>query len=658
MAETGLNFSELAKGRPRGFKRSRAFACGLIVLTFTWLLSACAGTATGKRSSVYSHDQTLSLVDNSESTADAMVIIRYPAVLDEDAVGAYYRAFEQNVIGSPYKSNPQTRRDSDQIAQSIIAKSNYFAMSLYRELQQELPENSVLLSPHLVMLDGDDRLSSRPLLASEDIPSVVIIDFNVYSHPDPRKMMDSEPLTFGDIVTPLFVVHANHWLKPSTRGLLLSSNPLLNSAWEQSGSQLEEQVNSRLEDAITEYHEPLDFISFLQYGWHQNSGVPLKSGGPARRDVIAVEQYPVEKIRMDGEVVAALASDHSVDPFAEDFVKGASTRIVTALNNIDHDRATFFSRQQSLARFDPELAIAFLTRSRDESVRARLRMADTLLVAERKFLSSQSDSLYEGTYEGIYGDQMRQMIAAEYRLLEERRRLARTQNINTALAVLAAVGSVYVGSNSNSSNFFQSRTLSNVMLLSSVWAMNTAMAANVESKTIGQNFLMQMAPAINRQVSVQVEWLQSSEVITAGDFSEFRAKTLALYQNSVRSLDHGFDQRCKFSHPDLATPGRWYGRCFGGLASGNGYGLILNGDGASVEYLGSADSGLASGTGAMIFQPLEEAGVVYYEGDFREGLPDGVVRIEEPGRKPRVREFHAGSDQGAAEEDRLQRLQF
>ena len=374
--------------------------------------------------------------------------------------------------------------------------------------------------------------------------------------------------------------------------------------------------------------------------------------------MIAVEQYPVEKIRMDGEVVAALASDHSVDPFAEDFVKGASTRIVTALNNIDHDRATFFSRQQSLARFDPELAIAFLTRSRDESVRARLRMADTLLVAERKFLSSQSDSLYEGTYEGVYGDQMRQMIAAEYRLLEERRRLARTQNINTALAVLAAVGSVYVGSNSNSSNFFQSRTLSNVMLLSSVWAMNTAMAAHAESKTIGQNFLMQMAPALNRQVSVQVEWLQSSEVITARDFSEFRAKTLALYQNSVRSLDHGFDRRCKFSHPDLATPGRWYGSCFGGLASGNGYGLILNGDGASVEYLGSADSGLASGTGAMIFQPVEEAGVVYYEGDFREGLPDGVVRIEEPGRKPRVREFHAGSDQGAAEEDRLQRLQF
>ena len=68
------------------------------------------------------------------------------------------------------------------------------------------------------------------------------------------------------------------------------------------------------------------------------------------------------------------------------------------------------------------------------------------------------------------------------------------------------------------------------MMMSSLWAMNSAMAASAQSRTIGENFLLQMAPAIDRQVSIQIEWLQSTKEITARDFSEFRDKTLAIYQ--------------------------------------------------------------------------------------------------------------------------------
>ncbi len=644
--------------RTANMRRMGLLGSSLALLLVLFLLSACAGTARGKSSSVFSYDQTLTVSDDSKSPADAMVIIRYPAILDEDAVGAYYRAFEQNAIGAAFQPDVQTQRDTDLIAQSVIAKSNYFAMSLFRQLKQELPANSVLLSPHLVTLDEKNQLSSRPLLATEEIPSVITIDFNVYSHPDPAKIMDAEPLTLGDIVTPLFVIHANHWLRPSTFGLLLSSTPLLNSAWSQSEKEVEAEFSRGLEESIHAYQRPLDFISFLQQGSTKIPDIPLKSMDPARRDVIAVERYPVEKIQMDGDVVAGLGGERSVDPFTEDFVKGASTRIVTALNRANHDRATFFSRRQALARFDPELATAFLRRSRDESIRARLRMAETLLEAERKFMGAQSDNLYQGVYEGVYGDQMRQMIAAEYRLLEKRRSLARTQNMSTALAILAMAGSVYAGSSSDSGNFFRSSTMSNIMLLSSLWAMNSAMNARAESKIIGENFLMQMAPAINRQVSVQLEWLDSRQEITAHDFSEFRNKTLALYQNSIRSLEQDTFRQCEFSHPEMAARGRWYGDCFGGLASGSGYGLILDEDGKTIEYVGSAESGMASGTGAMIVRTPPETAATYYEGDFKQGRPDGVVWLEEPGRKPRIREFKAGVDDGAAEESRLQRLRF
>jgi hypothetical protein len=370
-----------------------------------------------------------------------------------------------------------------------------------------------------------------------------------------------------------------------------------------------------------------------------------------------VEQYPIEKIRMDGEVIASLPMDHSVDPFAEDFVKGASTRIVTALNRVDQDRATFFSRQQVVAGFDPDLAHAVLSRSTEDNARTRLAMAETLMAAERKFLAAQSANLFEGIYQGTYGEQMRQMIAAEYRLLEERRELARAQNLSTALAVVAMVGAVYAGS-SNSDNLIPSRTMGNALILSSVWAMNSAMSASAESKTIGQNFLAQMAPAINRQVSVQVEWLESQQLISASDFAGFRDKTLALYQDSIRSVSEAVDRQCKFSHPGLKSSGRWYGSCFGGVASGSGYGVVVDDSGDMVEFFGSAESGVASGTGAMIFNSPGKIGAIYYEGDFRNGWPDGVVLVEQPGRKPVVRKYHAGFDKGSADEADLQRLRF
>jgi len=630
----------------------------LMLLCCSALLSACAGTARGIKSSVYVADESLSAVDVSRSQADAMVIIRYPAVVDEEAQQTYFDLFEQHPIGGSLKQNSKVRIDSDQVAQAIIAKSNYFAMSLYRELRDRLPEHSVLLSPHIIVLDEQNQLSSEPLLASEEIPAVITIDFNVYSFPDPREMMNSQPLTFGDIVTPLFVVHSNRWLRPPTNGLLLSSDPLLGAAWQQSEWQADQQLSDRASDSVSGYRRPLDFVSFLQSGSGITRDLPLKSAGESRRDIVAVEVHPLEKIRMDSSVVARLNVDTSIDPFAEDFAKGAATRVVTALNRTNHDQATFFSRQAALSQFDPLLGEAFLSHSRSEDIRARLEMGETLIAAEKKFLSVQSGSLYQGAYEGVYGEQMRQMIAAEFRLLEDRRDLARSQNLSTALAVVALAGAIYIGS-SDSSNFFASNTMENLTLLSSIWAMNTAFMTNAESKTVGENFLVQMAPAINRQVQVQVEWLDSRQEITARDFAEFRARTLELYQSSARAISMtSFDPGCRFEVPGGEQAGRWFGPCQDGLGTARGYGLIFDEPGNVVEFVGTVESGLANGNGAMIVRIPGENGATYFEGGFSQGLPDGVVRITEPGRKPRVRQFRKGRDTGPADADQLQTVQF
>lgn len=631
----------------------------IVALSACCLVAAgCAGTARGLQHSVYQHDGALGLIDTSRSEADALVVIRYPAMVHEDAEAAYFSSFEQHPIGGSYKADALTGQESDRIALSLVAKANYFAMSLYRELRDRLRPDAVLLSPHMIEVDDQGALVSRPILSTEEIPSVLTVDFSVYSHPDPRKMMDAEPQTFGDLVTPLFVVHANRWLRPSTHGLLLSSEPLLGAAWAQSGRQAAAQVRARFEDRPASWQRPLDFIAYLDHGERETGGMPRKAPGETRAAVLAVEAYPLEKIQMDGERMARLPADPAVDPFAEDFAAGAATRVVEALNRIDHDRATFFTRQTALARFDPQLAGAFLSRSQSEDTRARLQMAEALIAAERKFIANQSASLYSGAFEGDYGAQMRQMLAAEYRLLEERRDLARAQNLSTALAVVALAGAMYIGSATDGSDFFESPTMEHLLVLSSLWSVNRAISARAQSKTIGENFLAQMAPAIDRQVTVQVEWLQSREQITARNFTEFRAKTLALYQRSVRSLQSEPKPGCVFRHPALDTDGRWYGACADGLAEGSGYGVVAGTDGYLLEYAGVARAGLADGSGAMIFRSPADTAPVFFEGGFREGLPDGVVRIEKAGSKPRVRRFDRGSERGSADADELQRLRF
>lgn len=632
----------------------------LFMLGLALLANGCAGTARGLTSSVYEHDESLVAIDTSRSEADALVVIRYPALVDEEAEIAYYRAFERHAIGGQADLDSQRRRDRERIAQSLLAKSAYFAMSLYRELKARLPDDAVLLSPHMVRLDADGRLGSGPLLASEQIPTVITIDFSVYSFPDIRKMMNAEPLTFGDIVTPLFVVHANRWLMPSTHGLLLASESLAQTAWLQSESQAGREARARTGDTQSEENRPLDFIRFLQWGNRGSRDLPLKSAGAGRRDLVAVEIHPLEKIRLDGDLMAGLLEEGSPDPFADDFVKGAVTRVLTALNAVDHDRATFFARQRALGRFDPELAGAFLAGSRDGAMRARLRMGEALLTAERKFLAAQSGRLYEGAYDGEYGAGMRQMIAAEYRLLEERRDLARAQNAGTALAVLTMAGAVYAGGSDSS---FQSQTMSNVLAFSSMWAASAAIRRNAESKSIGANFLLQMAPAINRQVSVQLEWLDTSREISAADFGSLREQTLALYQEHVRSMNALPARDCVFRQPQFEPAGRWFGPCENGLATGNGYGVLVAENGDRVEYLGAAERGMAGGVGAMILQRGEgmlssDVGATYLEGGFADGLPAGVVRIERPGRKPRTRHFEAGIDRGSADGDDVPRLRF
>lgn len=622
------------------------------------LLSGCAGTARGSKSSVFANYEEVEVIDYSLSKADALVIIRYPAIIHADAEEPYFHAFSINAIGGEVPPAARTKKVTTRIAQSVIAKSNYYVMSLYRELQKELPENTVLLSPHIILWDPERGVYSRPILATEQIPSVLTVDFNVYSYPDTEALMDSPPVTFGDLVTPLFVVQGDRWLQPATNGLLLASDPLLQTSWFLSKEQATVETATRLDGAQNNLLRPLDFVEFLNGRGKSGRELPLKKVGNSRLEVMAVEEYPVEKIRMNGALLENLSENYSVDPFAESFVKGAAARVKQVLNEVNHDRATFFARQKALARFDPELATAFLARSGGESVRSRLQLAEALIEAERKFIAAQSLSIYQGTYQGDYGNKMRQMIEGEYRLLENRRTAARKANVTTAVAALALIGSIYAATASGAVGGFAMQSFSGVLVLGSLWAMSSTLETRADSAQMSEHFMALIAPALERQISVQMEWLQSKERISAMGFAEFRNKTLTLYQARVRSLEQRFENNCVFTHPDFNVSGRWYGTCSDGLANERGYGVILDDSGNSLEYLGAAQNGAPSGIGGMIARHPGQTGAYYFEGTFSDGLPDGIVLVEEPGGRARVREFRGGKDVGNGAASRLQPLVF
>jgi hypothetical protein len=595
----------------------------------------------------------------TESDANALVVIRYPALIHAEAETIYVSSFANKAIGGEVPlsmhSNPQTSRT----AHGVISKSSYYAMSLYRELKNALPEGTVLLSPHMVDWTAEQGFHSRPILASEQIPSVLTVDFNVYSFPDVNEMMESPPVTFGDLVTPLMVVRTSPWGQPTLNGLLIASDPLLGTAWRQTRTQIRAESEARISNPGAYFPLSLTFIEYLNERDEPVLNLPLKNTADIDASRLAIERYPLEKIQLDSALVARLNEEEgeeivSGDPFARNFARGAAARLLRLLSDIDHNQATFFARQSAVARFDPELARVFFVRSDDESVRARLQLAEALVAAEREFLAAQSDSVYAGSFEGDYGARMRRIIAAEYRMLEERRKLARVQNLSNAIAAIALAGSVYAATVTTTASAATVAAFSGVSLMGSIWALNVALDSKAESEEVNEYFIARMAHASERQMSVQMEWLESKEEITARGFAEFRNKTLTLYQSRVRSLAVSTDEHCSFRHPDFSEGGFWFGACAEGKARGSGYGL-LDGQDGGVEYLGEAADGLAAGHGAMV---VRAGNPTFYDGAFERGLPDGEVLVERAGAEPSLRRYSEGKDVGRGNAEHWKPLSF
>lgn len=611
------------------------------------LLAACASVPSGTSSSVMIPNAPIPTSLKSEPPAGAaLVVLRYPANVETEAEDAFHQAYRKWTIGGTPRPSSTADPEIDFIADAAIVKSGYFALSIFKELAQRLPDHTVLLSPHSVALDESGALTSSPLTEVESIASVLTIDFATYSFPDPELMMGSAPLTFGDLITPLVVVRTDHRAAAPTNGILLASSPLIRHAGGNAQREAEASLQNLLNGDLTSEPSEHALISYIAAKPPKTLVVkslsqPLATSG--------VQVYPLEKIALDRAAILSMAqatdSNTGADPFESVFAAGFADRVVQILNQLDARKAVMVDRAAAISEFDPNLGALSLVGLPDEDFNSRIRYAERLMEAERKYLSIQSLRLFDGVYNGESGAQIRDMLQAEVEVMDQRRELARQQNIAVAASVLGAVAAGVAISQTGSSPEFGQIVLNDVLINGTILAGMRAFSMSRQARAVGSNFLTSIAPALEQQTEVQVDLIESSETITAIRHEDLKDKLKSLYAEKQRAISVAATE-CAYSHDGAGSLGKWQGVCDGGNANGTGVGVMKFEDGSWVEYYGNASNGQPHGVGYMVVQQPE--GTYALEGEFANGKPHGIIRVVRAGSADRIRVYQNGQDTGAA----------
>ena len=621
------------------------------------IATGCASTAQGIKSSVVTQSAPTESLRADVPEGGVLAVIRYPAIVELDAKDVFHRAYAKRAIGGTPGRGVTNTIETVAVADGAIIKSNYFALSLYKELAAKLPEHGVLLSPHAVKLGSGGELTSEPMTSAEEIPSVVSIDFAAYTYPDSKQLMGDVPVTFGDLFTPLVTVRTDHRASAPNQGLLLASRPLVTRAAAEGQEAARETIEALQRGDLQTVTPELDFISYI------TNDTPLRVAVESlatRSENNSTMVLPVEKVRIPASEMYLLegASDGTVDPIDDIYTDAMSRRIVALINGLDTDKAIMLGRAANIAEFDPSLAALTFIGGEEEDYAARIAYAERLLDAQRKYLSVQSLRIFDGIHNGALGAQVRDMISAEQQVLETRRTLARQQNLSSLLAIAAVTGAAKTAGGSSNCNdartqdeFDQcinnqrARTAgASVLTQAAIFAATEAYSKAQLSKQVGINYLNSIVPALEQQTTVTLDLLDSNETITAIRYEDLQAKLQDLYSERQRSLETVATQ-CAYLEPGGAKRGTWLGVCENGLANGSGAGVLESTE-EVMEYYGYAKDGYADGPGLMIRH--SSLGSVSYEGSFAKGRPDGAVRVSQSGRADETRNFAAGIDQGAS----------
>lgn len=608
------------------------------------LLSGCATSTTGVKDSRINANTAPQNLMAEVPRGTVMAVLRYPAYIEEAAEDKFHNLYASRTLGSRLYSDDAGLEETAAIADIMLLKSNYFALSIFKELAERMPEHSVLLSPHAIKLDQNGQLTSEPMTQAETLPNIVSIDFTAYSYPDAKRMLEGEPVSFGDIITPLVTVRTDHRASAPTQGVLLTSRPTLRGAvanGRQTVAQnLFEIETGKFETNILE----LDFITTL------NNTVPIRVVSQKLSKTASdntLSTLPLEKIRLDGAKIVNL---NNPDIGQEDLLEGEfsaslANQVVGMINRLDIKKASMVNYAAAISQFDASLGPLTLIGSTDPEYVTRARYAARLLEAEQNYLSVQSLRLFDGVYNGELGIQVRETLKAEYDVLQKRRGLTRKQNVATVATVLktVAAGAASAATASPRPISPAEARARNILLRSLITSGASPSSFARQKRRIGSNYFTAILPVIDEQITVQVDLIDSNETITAIRYEDLREQLQARYQDNLRALDM-VATRCGYIHDGTLARGTWVGICKDGLANGAGMGVLRNVYGTAVEYYGYAQNGKPQGAGYLIIHGLE--GSYTLEGVFDNGLANGVMRVSKAGKDDVIRTYRKGRDIG------------
>ena len=615
------------------------------MLGLTALLAGCATSATGVKKSRINAVTAPQELTTDVPPGTVMAVIRYPAYIEEAAEDKFHNLYANRTIGSLASSDDAGLAETAAIADIMLVKSNYFAMSIFRELAERMPENSVLLSPHVIKLDESGKITSEPMTQAETLPNIVSIDFTAYSFPDAKRMLEGEPVSFGDIITPLVTLRTDHRASAPTQGVLLTSRPTLRGAVA-NGRQTVAQNLFEFESGKFETNElELDFITML------NNTIPTrvvsqKLSKTASENTIS--RLPLEQIRLDGTKIANFnySDIEKEDPLEGEFSASLANQVVGMINKIDIKKARMINYATAISQFDESLGPLTIIGSTNPDYVSRERYAARLLEVEQNYLSVQSLRLYDGVYNGELGVQVRETLNAEYEVLQKRRDLTRKQNIAVGATILktAAVAAASSATRSSRPQSPEEIRAKNALLKGLLSSGTNPSSFARRKRLLGSNYFTAILPVIDGQISVQAKLIDSNETITAIRYEDLSEQLQTRYQDNHRALDT-IATRCGYIHDGTLIRGTWMGTCKDGLANGAGMG-VLRSNYTSVEYYGYAQNGKPQGAGYLITHGHEGSHTL--EGLFEEGLANGVMRVSKAGQNNAIRTYREGRDVGKA----------
>ncbi|MEM9288272.1 MAG: hypothetical protein AAGA36_08025 [Pseudomonadota bacterium] len=615
------------------------------------VLASCASAGGGQTMSAFTQGtlaQAEQLDTSSIKAGDALVVIRYPAFIDDNAKAIFFDLYGDRTIGDKAPGPEKYLDNAEQLANAFLLKNHYFATSIYKALKKQLPPDTVFLSPHTIKRAKTGEIITQPVLSAESLPHALTVDFTTYSFPDSDRMLEANAMTFGDLVTPLSVIRTDHRALPQTHGLLAASAPFITTAWKDAQAD-SNPVNLDQLDEKPDNHILIDFLDRAQVG-----AFPTRlrlTEAPGRKvNVSKVDILPVERLQMNSAVVKRLPRSGrglGDDPFGSIYAQGYAARIIRYLNAIDIPKATAAAKQRAVANFDYDAAHLYFAAGGNRSVKNRVDFAERLLKAERRYLAGQSEALEASLAPDKFGKQLAELFAAEQDNLEQRRELARQQNTRMMMAVLgamaagaAAYGASKEGKKGNTGAQTGYQVLATAGVALAGYGVISSRSKKAQSKMVGSNFLASIAPSLETTQGVTVDLVEGTEEITAANYPELREKMLGLYRTRLRSMDESAVP-CTFSSPDSVELGTWYGPCEDGRATGDGYGTISAGPAGNIEYFGEASGGFAAGTGYMVIRNTDGTSISY-EGGFLGGRPHGPVEMTQTGEGSKTGVYENG----------------